>query len=202
MKKKKTSEPGLLASGSDWQNNACLNYMPDHGTAYTEGYRRAADNLINHIDETGRDQDFLVYPVMFLYRHHIELLIKQIIELALKLSDDPGKHPYKKNNHNLTSLWPVAEKLILEVDDTSRKSDFHLIKEVVNELQKVDAPATDFRYARRNDGTRSLEGIKYVNTRRFGEKMGAASDLLDAIDTGLRYLLDQKSEWNDILNSY
>ncbi|MGU3906767.1 hypothetical protein ACVZDL_23390 (plasmid) [Escherichia coli] len=69
MKKGKTLEPGLLASDSDWHNNACLNYMPDHGTAYTEGYRRAADILINHIDESGRDQDFLVYPVLFLYRH-------------------------------------------------------------------------------------------------------------------------------------
>lgn len=58
MKKGKTSEPGLLASDSDWHNNACLNYMPDHGTAYTEGYRRAADILINHIDESGRDQIF------------------------------------------------------------------------------------------------------------------------------------------------
>ena len=46
MKKGKTLEPGLLASDSDWHNNACLNYMPDHGTAYTEGYRRAADILM------------------------------------------------------------------------------------------------------------------------------------------------------------
>ncbi|EFH8745037.1 hypothetical protein GF050_17545 [Escherichia coli] len=91
MKKGKTLEPGLLASDSDWHNNACLNYMPDHGTAYTEGYRRAADILINHIDESGRDQDFLVYPVLFLYRHHLELLIKQIIGLALALAEDPDK---------------------------------------------------------------------------------------------------------------
>lgn len=202
MKKGKTSEPGLLASDSDWHNNACLNYMPDHGTGYTEGYRRAADILINHIDETGRDQDFLVYPVLFLYRHHIELLIKQIIGLALALAEEPDKHPYKKDGHNLNTLWALAQNLILEVDGSYRPSDFQLIKEVVKELHNADMRATDFRYARRNDGTRSLEGIHYVNTRRFGEKMGAASDSLDAIDTGLRYLLEQKSEWNAILNEF
>lgn len=109
MKKGKTLEPGLLASDSDWHNNACLNYMPDHGTAYTEGYRRAADILINHIDESGRDQDFLVYPVLFLYRHHLELLIKQIIGLALALAEDPDKHQYKKDDHNLNNLWPLAQ---------------------------------------------------------------------------------------------
>ncbi|WP_400223427.1 hypothetical protein [Escherichia coli] len=202
MKKGKTLEPGLLASDSDWHNNACLNYMPDHGTAYTEGYRRAADILINHIDESGRDQDFLVYPVLFLYRHHLELLIKQIIGLALALAEDPDKHQYKKDDHNLNNLWPLAQKLILEVDDSYRPSDFKIVKEVVKALHQADERATDFRYARRNDGTRSLEGIHYVNTRRFGEQMGEASDLLDGVDNGLRYLLDCKAEWNQILDSF
>ncbi|WP_394605144.1 hypothetical protein [Escherichia coli] len=202
MKKGKTLEPGLLASDSDWHNNACLNYMPDHGTAYTEGYRRAADILINHIDESGRDQDFLVYPVLFLYRHHLELLIKQIIGLALALAEDPDKHQYKKDDHNLNNLWPLAQKLILEVDDSYRPSDFKIVKEVVKALHQADERATDFRYARRNDGTRSLEGIHYVNTCRFGEKMGEASDLLDGVDNGLRYLLDCKAEWNQILDSF
>ena len=202
MKKGKTLEPGLLASDSDWHNNACLNYMPDHGTAYTEGYRRAADILINHIDESGRDQDFLVYPVLFLYRHHLELLIKQIIGLALALAEDPDKHQYKKDDHNLNNLWPLAQKLILEVDDSYRPSDFKIVKEVVKALHQADERATDFRYARRNDGIRSLEGIHYVNTRRFGKKMGEASDLLDGVDNGLRYLLDCKAEWNQILDSF
>lgn len=202
MKKGKTLEPGLLASDSDWHNNACLNYMPDHGTAYTEGYRRAADILINHIDESGRDQDFLVYPVLFLYRHHLELLIKQIIGLALALAEDPDKHQYKKDDHNLNNLWPLAQKLILEVDDSYRPSDFKIVKEVVKALHQADERATDFRYARRNDGIRSLEGIHYVNARRFGEKMGEASDLLDGVDNGLRYLLDCKAEWNQILDSF
>jgi hypothetical protein len=73
---------------------------------------------------------------------------------------------------------------------------------VVKALHQVDERATDFRYARRNDGTRSLEGIHYVNTRRFGEKMGEASDLLDGIDNRLRYLLDCNAEWNSILGSF
>lgn len=184
----------LLASGSDWHNNACLNYMPDHGTAYTEGYRRAADILIRHIDESGRDQDFLVYPVVFLYRHHIELLIKQIIALALGLADEPEKYAYKKDDHNLNSLWSVAQRLVMEVDDSYRPSDFRPVKGVVKELHLADQRATDFRYARKNDGTRSLEGVRYINTRLFGEKMGAASDCLDGIDNSLRCLLDRDAD--------
>ncbi|MEJ2918720.1 hypothetical protein WDK50_24480 [Escherichia coli] len=96
----------------------------------------------------------------------------------------------------------MAQKLILEVDDSYRPSDFRLVKEVVKALHQADERATDFRYARRNDGTRSLEGIHYVNTRWFGEKMGEVSDLLDGVDNGLRYLLDCKAEWNQILNGF
>lgn len=202
MGKKKEAGSNLLASDNDWHNNACLNYMPDHSTAYTEGYRRAADILIGHIDESGRDQDFLVYPILFLYRHHTELLIKQIIGLALQLADEPDKYQYKKDNHNLNTLWPLAQKLILEVDESYRLSHFKIVKEVVKELHQADERATDFRYARRNDGTRSLEGIHYINTRLFGEKMGAASDLLNGIDNGLRYQLDCKAELNSILDSF
>jgi len=194
MKKKTPSEARLLASDSDWHNNACLNYMHDHGTAYTEGYRRAADILIRHIDETARDQDFLVYPVVFLYRHHIELQIKQVTGLARRLLRDDDSRGGDKVTHNLNSLWEVARKLLVQADDTLGPSDFRQVSAVVRALSEADLRATGFRYARTAGGGRSLEGIHYINTRRFGEQMAAASDVLDGIDNGLRYLLDLENE--------
>lgn len=194
MKKKTSSDAGLLAGDSDWHNNACLNYMPDHGTAYTEGYRRAADILIRHIDETARDQDFLVYPVVFLYRHHIELQIKQVTGVARQLLRDYAPLGSEKVTHNLNSLWEVARKLLLEADDTLGPSDFSRVSAVVRALNEADLRATGFRYARTIEGGRSLEGIHYINTRLFGEQMAAASDDLDAIDNGLRYFLDLDNE--------
>lgn len=194
MKKKKSPESGLLASDRDWHNNACLNYMPDHETAYTEGYRRAADILIRHIDETGRDQDFLVYPIVFLYRHHIELQIKQVTGLARQLLRDDDSRYSNKVTHNLNSLWETARRAILQADDTLSSSDFTRVSAVVKALNEADLRATGFRYARTREGGRSLEGVHYINTRRFGDLMAAASDELDAIDDGLRYLLDIENE--------
>ncbi|ARJ44420.1 hypothetical protein B1H58_20605 (plasmid) [Pantoea alhagi] len=194
MDNEKDTPSSLLTNDTDWHNNACLNYMPDHSTAYTEGYRRAADILIHHINETGRNQDFLVYPIVFLYRHHIELLIKQTIKSALLLTAEPSKYTYKKDSHDLNALWLFARKRIMEVDERYKPSDFKKIDDVVSELHKVDGSATDFRYARHKDGTRSLETLSYINTRRFGERMQAASDVLDGIDEGLCYLIDLDNE--------
>ena len=82
----------------DWENNACLNVMKGgDAIAYTEDYRRGAERLVEHVMEKGRDQDFLVYPIIFLYRHHIELALKRIIGhspyiLERVLTDSEKKH--------------------------------------------------------------------------------------------------------------
>jgi hypothetical protein len=110
--------------------------------------------------------------------------------------------PVQKDDHNLNTLWPLAQKLILDVDDSYRPSDFKIVKEVVKALHQADERATDFRYARRNDGTRSLGGFITSIPAALGKKWGEASDLLDGVDNGLRYLLDCKAEWNQILDSF
>lgn len=50
----------------DWMNNACLNVTGNGDPyAYKAGYRRGAEILIEHVCEHGRDQDVLVYPIIF-----------------------------------------------------------------------------------------------------------------------------------------
>jgi hypothetical protein len=87
----KMARPALPRNGDqlfrgdlrDWMNNACLNVMGNGDAfAYKAGYRRGAEVLIEYVGESGRDQDFLVYPIIFLYRHHIELMLKRIIRRA------------------------------------------------------------------------------------------------------------------------
>jgi hypothetical protein len=64
----------------DWKNNACLRNGDEY--AYREGYRKGAQILVRAVEETQSDQDFLVYPIVFLYRHHIELALKRVIKRA------------------------------------------------------------------------------------------------------------------------
>ena len=44
-------------------------------------------HLAEHVCDAGRGQDFLVYPIVYLYRHHIELTLKSIISVACFLVD-------------------------------------------------------------------------------------------------------------------
>ena len=47
--------------------------------AYTLGYRRAAEQLSRYALANQRECSSLAYPIVFLYRHHIELALKRII---------------------------------------------------------------------------------------------------------------------------
>src|SRR5258708_28614683 len=72
----------------DWMNNAWLNVMGNGDPyAYKAGYRRGAEILIGYVCEHGREQDVLVYPIIFLYRHHVELMLKRIIKRVLYVID-------------------------------------------------------------------------------------------------------------------
>ncbi|MEP1141689.1 MAG: hypothetical protein ABJH44_15835, partial [Balneola sp.] len=70
----------LLELGDDWKNNATLNYSSDELNIYSEGYKQAGDILSKRLQKNRNGLDFLVYPLIFLYRHHIELELKIIVK--------------------------------------------------------------------------------------------------------------------------
>jgi hypothetical protein len=53
---------------------------------YREGYRRGAGQLAKYVCDEGRDQDFLVFPIVYLYRHHVELALKGILQQLAELA--------------------------------------------------------------------------------------------------------------------
>ena len=89
----------------DWKNNACLRQGDDY--ACREGYLRGAQILVEAVGEKERDQDFLVYPIVFLYRHYIELLLKEVIKNAPYLIDRELTIAERNHldSHRLDLLW-------------------------------------------------------------------------------------------------
>jgi hypothetical protein len=62
-----------------WRTNAQLHGQRNAGYGYVKGYRIAAQAMTQRlVDQQGWETDFLVYPVAFLYRHHLELMLKSL----------------------------------------------------------------------------------------------------------------------------
>jgi hypothetical protein len=196
MEPKNSNYPPLFqADFRDWKNNACLHSSASDPTyAYVEGYKRAADVLVSHVMNAGRDQDFLVYPIVFLYRQHLELRFKEIISDGSKLFPDDETLKVKRI-HSLVELWPIAKKVIQKVwSEESDCSDYEKINHFIEEITKVDGNSTTFRYPKTKDGINTLRDLQHINLRHLAECIHAIYGFLDGASCGLGFYLDQKDE--------
>lgn len=194
----------LFGPGEDWPANACVNYGSP-GAAYRTGFRRAALALAEQVCETGRSQDLLVYPIVYLYRHHMELALKSIIDLACvvldhELTDEEFK---KLGRHDLADLWNLAKPLLSKVvcDETPLPpDDLEGIDSYIRQLHEHDPDGQRFRYAmvkakRAQAERRSLSPeLRHINIRNFAIALEKLADYLDAIETDLNQRADYKAE--------
>lgn len=170
----------LFSTQEDWWNNACLNWSHSDWSLYADGYKEAADALVDRVEKRSGGQDTLVYPILFLYRQYFELQLKLCIRTVRRLLDQGHDFP---KGHRLEKLWEDLHGLLRrafpdepigELDETGR---------LVCEFAKVDPLSTAFRYPIDNDGNPSLPGIQYINLRNVRDVVAKMAVLLDGTYT-------------------
>jgi hypothetical protein len=192
----------------DWMNNACLRQGDDY--ACREGYRRGAQILVQAVGETERDQDFLVYPIVFLYRHYIELVLKEIIRRApylveRELTADEKKH---LEGHRLDLLWNDFKPLSSAITKVAGWSDLpaddiHGIDDYISQISEIDPNSYSLRYAHSKKGSPSLpKSLTHINLRHFGEMMDRLASYLWGIDVGMSAMEDMKHDYESEMASY
>jgi hypothetical protein len=140
----------LFKPASDWHNNACLNYGNDVTRNYIDGYKKAADKLVNDMDS---HIDLLVYPIVFLYRHHVEISLKEMIESGDFLL---GTKFNKTKTHGLNSLWMEVKRIAKEIwNKEFLEKDFEFIDHIIREKEMIESG--DF-----------LLGTKFNKTKTHG----------------------------------
>jgi len=117
-----------------WQDAVLVGGMADllprRRGALAGWYKRAGDVLLDAALETESTAD-LIYPVLFNYRHAIELYLKAIVEPA-------------ERNHKLDDLISQFQRVVLERLKV-RVPDWHVRR--LAEFHDVDDRSTAFRYA-------------------------------------------------------
>jgi hypothetical protein len=199
----------------DRSNNACLNVRCDGDSiAYTEGYRKGARLLVEHVMEYQRNQDYLVYPIIFLYRHHIELALKNLILHAPYLIDRPLTEPEKQHlgRHRLDLLWQDLKPMLSTICQAAGWSeldatDIEGIDNYIRQLSELDPDSFSFRYTHSKRGTPSLPAeLRHINLRHFAEMLERLASFLDGMNTGLSVLKEEKAEteteWRNEMAQY
>lgn len=181
--------------------NACVNYMHDHSEGYVDGYKTAGDVLVAHVAQTAADQDILVYPILFNYRHYVELRLKVIIRHARRYFDIEGEK--EPTGHDLLKLWAMARPLIEAKWPSGDRKDLENAESIVRQLADADKGGTTFRYESDKDGNALLNrSITHINLRIVFEVVGRLAGFLDSVDTGLVCETEIKEEFEREMRDY
>lgn len=146
------------------------------------GYMIAATALVDTAEGDPLKRHSLVYPILFNYRHALELAMKWLIARYGRYAhvDEP---PAK--DHDLWKMWRLCRQIIEEIggDDEA----LEIVEQLVKDFHDLDRSALSFRYATDKNGTPITlprEQIDLNNVRRVMEGVdrffGGVDGLLDA----------------------
>lgn len=125
---------------------------------YAEGFREAADRLVNGIQAHERNTTpgaGLIYPILFCYRHSLELQLKILFftieglspalpAIADKKTDKSRKQ--RQNLHGLKDLWEALQELPQFSDSWATDQERKAFLKLLLELDGHDCESQAARY--------------------------------------------------------
>jgi hypothetical protein len=154
--------------GQAWETNAWVRGATDY--AYAEGYRRAARLLADHVIQKGWDTNFLIYPIVFLYRHNVELQLKRLIPAGAFLADhniSEADRNSLKSSHSLDKLRGIFEPILEKLGSAFGVTPDYIqaIDSYIRQIHNIDELSFSFRYMASKSGAPSIDKDKlpYIN---------------------------------------
>jgi hypothetical protein len=124
--------------------------MTGKWSIYAHGYRRAADELVDRVEGEPPD-DVLLLPIVFLYRHYVELTLKDLVLRLVSLCRI-GIDPKQLTTHKLLPLWEsVKAHLYCIREEMQDKEIVPALDKLLLELSDLDPDSMHFRYAVNKD---------------------------------------------------
>src|SRR5436190_12574440 len=125
---------------------------------YATGYREAAEHLYRCWCSSRHD--FLIFPLVFLFRHSIELRLKELSQSAADLLDLP---PDWHRNHRIDHLWHRLKPLLRRIEPEGSEPDLDNAQRLMLELAARDPISMEFRYPEDRDGKRHLAHLQRID---------------------------------------
>lgn len=168
------TETGIMSQSAffGWENKDDALY------GLREGYKNSADELVETVLKYGSDVkklDTFIFPIIFSYRHSIELSLKHIYLRAF------GRLPL--GGHNLISLWDVVNKDIVEKMILSES----FVEKVKNYKKRF------FKY--------SLDDISLSNLRLLIKELQKANQQNEEVIKNNKQVDDNAEVWRYLMST-
>ena len=181
------SPNGLFSIQDDYEYNTII-WKSNRWYAYAEGYKVAADIIIDNFLENKEYRDMLIFPIVFLYRQSIELYLKYIIKQgALLLRDSTISIP---THHDLNRLWLDTQGILKKIMPEITRSEYSKIYGYIREFAKNDPKSMSFRYPVDKRGKLALNNITHINAKYLKESLDELFMFLDGVSSQMDYYID------------
>jgi hypothetical protein len=169
-------------------------HLSSHYSSYSqkaEAFKIAAVMVIDQCQDADWQsyRDELFFPVAYLYRHCLELRMKDIISTGV------GMHFFNRNDvsdamegHNLAKLWNHAKKLLIDRWPSADQTPLRAVEAVVNECHQADPNGQVFRYDTDKHGRRHRHETlpEDISLAELRKTMDGVFNFLDATASELQ----------------
>ena len=201
---------GSIWEAGPWEAEARLDAYGDYGEwyPYVLGYKEAADRIINNVIENSDDVlfDTLVYPVMFLYRHYLEIMFKELLGEFRSLRLDTNQHNENDNTnkdpmnaHILKDIWEELRQIIEAVWGEEEDLSFFVdVEHRIDEFHKIDEKSMAFRYPFDKNNSAYFKGEEKI----LRSNLIQVKDIIDAITIRFSGAIDKLYYEREMLSDY
>lgn len=165
---------------------------PDPDYYYRAGYYEAAQVLATELSES--EHSDLYYPMLYCFRHYVELSLKSLLKSYAKLVDEEVRGNFVKT-HALMKLWNEVNRVMDKAAREDRKDDgtLKVVERSLNDLHQVDCSSQTFRYATDTSGKTMQERLAPVDLAQFTTTMKSLHSFFE----GCQAQADVWQEWKD-----
>jgi hypothetical protein len=138
----------LMRSAAD--SNRGVKFTKDEISRHVfiwSGCMNAAAALIEVSEGDRPEREILIYPILYNYRHGVELAMKWIIVRYGRYSSSEAG---RIEHHDLWNLWQICRRIITEVGTDGEA--ILIVEQVIKELHDLDRRALAFRYSHNKKG--------------------------------------------------
>jgi len=161
---------------------------------YAGGYKLAADRLVSQLTEHGTHTDYVCIPILFLYRHYVELYLKALLRDVGELLDASEELPLI---HPLLPLWRRLRTRLVAFDPGNDSAWNDRAEALVAELDSMDAGSFTFRYPEDREGTVTIKPALAVDIFHFRDVLAELELVLNGADGYVAEYLGVKRDHDD-----
>lgn len=170
--------------------------VENHFYGYIEGYKTAADTLIEQAIESGsiKTLDTFVFPILFLYRQFLELEMKSIFISYFEGTIEEKSQMIKNASHDLIKIWDKIKPILLEETSDKEKEDVTTVESYIKQFDEFDKSSFKFRYPITKDLKGVLENEVRLNLSNLKERMNELYGFFNGCSCKLEEIMDFKME--------